>query len=208
MREGGDPRPLCAPLDPLRAAGTDLDMSHPRPWTLEECVPRAGKGLAQTTWPPIHHGHRQDTGCSAGSIFHWNSPFCCVFCESCHCHLREWLISDLQLSSPFSLSVLGTCKKKKICLYFFFNIFFFFLNKYVPSLLNLPPTSYPIPALGCHRAPGWAPCVMQQLLISYLVYTWWFVYFNATLSICPILSCPCCVHRSVLYVCVSISSHF
>ena len=30
---------------------------------------------------------------------------------------------------------------------------------YVPSLLSLHPT-----LLGCHRASGWAPCVMQQLL--------------------------------------------
>ena len=37
--------------------------------------------------------------------------------------------------------------------------------KCVPSLLNLAPTP-----LGCHRAPGWAPCVIQQLSISYLFY--------------------------------------
>ena len=35
--------------------------------------------------------------------------------------------------------------------------------------MNLPPTSHLTP-LGCHRAPGWAPCVIQQLPTSYLFY--------------------------------------
>ena len=33
---------------------------------------------------------------------------------------------------------------------------------YVPSLLKLPPTP-----LGRHRAPGWAPCIIQRILISH-----------------------------------------
>ena len=40
---------------------------------------------------------------------------------------------------------------------------------YVPYLLNLPTTS-PYPAsLRCHRAPAWAPCLIQQLAISSLL---------------------------------------
>ena len=44
---------------------------------------------------------------------------------------------------------------------------------YVPSLLNLPPIPllHPTP-LGCHRAPGWAPCITQQIPTSYLFYIW------------------------------------
>ena len=42
---------------------------------------------------------------------------------------------------------------------------------YVCSLLNLRLSLYPIPQ-GCHRAPGWVPCVIQQLPISYLFYIW------------------------------------
>ena len=39
---------------------------------------------------------------------------------------------------------------------------------YIPSFLNLPLSHPPHPvALGCHRAPGWAPCVTQQLSTSY-----------------------------------------
>ena len=35
----------------------------------------------------------------------------------------------------------------------------------------LPLSPYPTP-LGHHRAPGWASCVIQQLPISSLFYTW------------------------------------
>lgn len=38
---------------------------------------------------------------------------------------------------------------------------------------------------GCHRATGWAPCVMQQFPISYLFYTRWCIYFNVTLNSGP-----------------------
>ena len=37
---------------------------------------------------------------------------------------------------------------------------------YIPSL-NFPPNP-----LGCYRAQGWAPCVIQQLPTSYLFYIW------------------------------------
>ena len=69
----------------------------------------------------------------------------------------------------------------------------------------LPPGSHPTP-LGHHRAPGWAPCVIQQLPTSYLFYTRSYIYVSATFSIHPALSFPCYVHKSVLYICVSISS--
>ena len=38
------------------------------------------------------------------------------------------------------------------------------------SFLSLPPFPDPM-SLGHHRVPGWAPCIMQKLLISYLFYT-------------------------------------
>ena len=50
---------------------------------------------------------------------------------------------------------------------------------YVPSLLNLPSVPYPIPP-GCHKAPRWAPCVIQQLPTSYLVYV--SILFSVLLS--------------------------
>ena len=48
--------------------------------------------------------------------------------------------------------------------------------------------------LDCHRALGWAPCVTQQIPTGYLFYIWSCTCFNASLSICPNLSFPCCVH--------------
>ena len=84
---------------------------------------------------------------------------------------------------------------------------------------------------GCHRALDWAPRTIQQLPTCYLFYTWFcirlfffildlfifnftllyntvlvFIRFNATLSIRPTLFFPHWVHKSVLYVCVSIAA--
>ena len=56
---------------------------------------------------------------------------------------------------------------------------------YVTSL----PCTHPIP-LSHHRVPGWAPCVIQQLLTSYLFHTWQCTYVDDTFSICPTLSSP------------------
>ena len=49
-------------------------------------------------------------------------------------------------------------------------------HKYIcnPSLLRLP---RPTP-LGHHRAPGWAPCVTEQLPAGYLFNTWWCIYWR------------------------------
>ena len=74
---------------------------------------------------------------------------------------------------------------------------------YITSLLSLCPSSHPTP-LGHHRAPIWAPCVIQQFLTSSLVYTWQCINVDATCSTLPTLSFPHCVHKSVLYLCVSI----
>ena len=61
-----------------------------------------------------------------------------------------------------------------------------------------PPSQAPWPVRlpGCHRAPGWAPCVMQQLLTSYLFYAWQCIYVDFTFSIPPTLSFP----QHVLFV--------
>lgn len=57
-----------------------------------------------------------------------------------------------------------------------------------PSWVSLP---FPHPTyLGHHREPGCPPCVIQQLLTSYLFYTWWCTYVDATFSIRPTLSPP------------------
>ena len=52
-----------------------------------------------------------------------------------------------------------------------------YINMHQPQVYTCPlplePASHqPIsPPLGCHRAPSWAPCVTEQLPITYLFYT-------------------------------------
>ena len=70
-----------------------------------------------------------------------------------------------------------------------------YMYTYIPSLLDLPPTPTPNPThLGHHRAPSWAPCVIQQVPTSYLFYTWQCRYVNPNLSIHPtppsLFPCP------------------
>ena len=57
------------------------------------------------------------------------------------------------------------------------------------SLLSLPPLPHLTPQ-GHHRAPGWAPCVIQQLLISYLFYTWQRIYVDTTSPFIPLFLSP------------------
>ena len=54
--------------------------------------------------------------------------------------------------------------------------------------------------LGHHRAPGWTPCTIQQLPASCFIPG--NVYVSMLLSIPPTFSFPCCIYKSVFYVCV------
>ena len=72
------------------------------------------------------------------------------------------------------------------------------------ALLSLPPASHATP-LGLHRAPGWALCYKAASHYYLFYFTHASVYVNATFSIGPTLSFPCCV-KSIFYVCISISS--
>ena len=47
------------------------------------------------------------------------------------------------------------------------------------SAVKCTPSTSPTP-LGHHRAPGWVPCIIQQLPNSYLFYTWYSI-LNLTL---------------------------
>ena len=75
---------------------------------------------------------------------------------------------------------------------------------YIPSPVSLPPQSHP---LGRHRASSWAPCAIQQRLTKLSVlHVVMNIYVNAPLSVRSTLSFPCCGHKSVLHVCISIPS--
>ena len=75
---------------------------------------------------------------------------------------------------------------------------------HMSPLLNLPPTSHPIP---CHSS-RLSQSTGFELPISYIANSHWLsilhmvIYFNAALPVHPTLSFPYCVHKSVLYVCV------
>ena len=109
-----------------------------------------------------------------------------------NCPLLLFLIPTL-LFRVSSFSVLISCKHIHVHLV---SDFFFFFNwriialqcnvgfchtltwishkyTYIPSLLNLPSNPALRPPLGHDRAraPGWAPCVIQQLPVSHLFYT-------------------------------------
>ena len=66
---------------------------------------------------------------------------------------------------------------------------------------NPPP--HPTP-LGCHRIPGWTPCIMQLLPISYIFYAWYVCQCYSLNSFHPLLPplcpqvCSLCLH---LYSC-------
>ena len=74
---------------------------------------------------------------------------------------------------------------------------------YFPSLLNLPPTSSPIPPLYIVTEHWvWAPCIIQPIPTAI-----YFIYGNVYISIRPSLSFFRCVHKSVLsQVCISIAA--
>ena len=70
--------------------------------------------------------------------------------------------------------------------------------------LSLPPNPA---SLGCHKVPGWIPCVIQQLPSSY------FTHVRLVVCICYFLNLfyfhlptPNLYHKSILYICVSIPS--
>ena len=75
---------------------------------------------------------------------------------------------------------------------------------YMSPLPLQPPSSLPSHLSRSWQGTGWAPCAAEELPASQLVHTWSCV--NAVLSIRPTLSFPHCVHRFVLYICVSVPS--
>ena len=77
---------------------------------------------------------------------------------------------------------------------------------YICSFLSLPLTPAPISPLWVITELGWAPCIIRQLPTNCLFYTWQSIHVKATLSIRPTHSFPYCVHKSVLYVCISITT--
>ena len=75
---------------------------------------------------------------------------------------------------------------------------------WIPPILNLPPTSLPIPSLWVvpqHQL--WVSCFMNQTYVGHLFHIWLYTCFNAIFSNCPTLTFSHMVQKSVLYICVS-----
>ena len=76
---------------------------------------------------------------------------------------------------------------------------------YVPSLWRLPPASRLAPRLWA-VTERWVELPASHSVCTLAVYsTYGDTGFSVTLSIHPTLSFPHCVHKCVLYVCVSIA---
>ena len=75
---------------------------------------------------------------------------------------------------------------------------------YVPSLLNLPSTSHPIPPSRSSGTPGLSslccPANSHWLSVLHMV----MCVCSCCFLICPTVSFPCCVCKSVLYVSASL----
>ena len=75
---------------------------------------------------------------------------------------------------------------------------------HVFSILNLPPTSLPIPSLWVipvHQP--WASCIMHRTWTGDSFHVWYYTCFNAILPNHPTLSLFHRVQETVLYICVS-----
>ena len=77
---------------------------------------------------------------------------------------------------------------------------------YVPSLLNLPPISHPIPPPRESQSSGLSSLYHRATFPLAICITQGKVYFHASLSIRPSLSFPYCVCKCILYACISIAA--
>ena len=73
---------------------------------------------------------------------------------------------------------------------------------YIPFLLNLPPT--PLHFSRLSQSTQLSSLCPQSNFSLAICFTHGNVCFNTTPLIRPRLSFPCCAHKSVLYVCISI----
>ena len=75
---------------------------------------------------------------------------------------------------------------------------------YAPSLSKLLPSPHPIQPLWVSREQLVELPVLYSNFPLAICFTYGNVCFDATFSIHPTLSFPCCAHKSVPYVCISI----
>ena len=112
-------------------------------------------------------------------VFHY-------FLKLTHTYVH-WVGDAIQPSHPVSPpSLLNINANQYNCIYVCISIS-------PPSEASLPPHFS-----GLHRAPGWAPPAISHTT-GCLSHCYLF-------SVCPSFSFPCCIHKFILCICVSIPS--
>ena len=83
-----------------------------------------------------------------------------------------------------------------------FNHRYIGIRMFPPSWSSVP--SYPTP-LGCHRAQGWASCVVYQIPTVCLFHMVLYMFQCYSVNL-PYSLLPLCIHKCVLYVSVSVAA--
>ena len=117
-----------------------------------------------------------------------------------------WNIIALQccVSLCYKMKWISICMCVCVCMYTYIYIYIYMypLPPEPPFPSPPPPPPHHLTPLGHHRTPGWAPCAIQQLPTSYLLYTWQCIYINTTLPVCPTPLPPLnvCDNMSIVYI--------
>ena len=126
----------------------------------------------------------------------WAEERLCIFLSSSFFHFFKFKDNALQCCVSFCRTATWICIHS------------------LPFWVSLLPNPHPT-LLGHHRIPSWTPCAIEHLpvsfsftqssvLVSVLPEKPQCICSNATLSAGPTLSFPCCEHKSILYVWVSL----
>ena len=71
---------------------------------------------------------------------------------------------------------------------------------YVTSLFSLPPPTHSHPSRSSQSTVLGSLCYLANQQLSILHSVCMCIYVNPIFSICPTLSCPNCIHKSIFYI--------
>ena len=112
--------------------------------------------ICSAIWTKWHEGSRDDGDVWKETVSLFSIPIVWLYyCDYYFHYILNWRLTALQCFVSFCCTATWISYK----------------YLYIPSLLSLPSTS-PSHPFCHHRALSWAPCVIQELPITYLFYTW------------------------------------